>query len=266
MYQSTNLHRLTLHFVENDTKAKAFCGPTAIAAVTGKSISIIRDACRMAPHDSNWPARFLRAPNVRGITNRELETVLNTLGYIGRWVEAPGRPTLAAWLDNRNAEQRGNPCIVNVTGHYVAVGGYMFVDTFTKGQVVEIDEAPRRRKRVQRVFIVTGQVAPSAVVSKQPAARVKMANKAPWECARCRDYADFARYARSVGATWHKERGDDELEIRLADGRRLRVVHSVLPDDWGNAQRQLEDFLSTAEPDPDRFEDDGDGEWYALFV
>ena len=74
------------------------------------------------------------------------------------------------------------------------------------------------------------------------------------------------KYARSIGASWHKERGNDELEIRLKDGRRLTVTHSVLPDDWRNAKIQLGDFLSTPTPDPDRFEDLGNNEWDALFV
>lgn len=259
MYHSTELHRVGLHVVENDTKAKAFCGPTAIAAITGQPISVVRDACRMARHGADWPTKFQRAPNVKGMFNRELEIALRTLGYIGRWVQVQGRPTLAAWLDSRTAEQRRSPCVVNVTGHYVTVSGYEFVDTFTKGEIVDVDEAPRRRKRVQHVFVVSGRIAPSPVVSKQPAV------KSPAQRVRTRYYADFAKYARSLGATYHKKRGDDELEIRLEDGRRLFVTHSLVPDDWGNAQRHLEDFVATPVPDPAHFEELGEDAWGSLW-
>jgi len=149
MFHSTELHRVGLHVVENDTKAKAFCGPTAIAAITGQPISVVRDACRMARHGADWPTKFLRAPNVKGMVNRELETALRTLGYVGRWMHVPGNPTFAAWLENRTGEQRCKPCVVNVTRHYVTVSGYEFVDTFTKGEIVDVYEAPGRRKRVQ---------------------------------------------------------------------------------------------------------------------
>lgn len=255
--------RLNLHFPENDTKAKAFCGPTSLMAITGRPFSVVRDACRMARYGMNWPSKFERAPNVRGVSNAVLERAFRILGYSGRWVEVPNRPTLAAWLDNRTDEERKKPCVVNVTGHYVTVAGFQFVDTFTKGQVVEIDEAPHRRKRVTRVFIIIGRVAPTPVVSKQPARSSDEGRVRQRELSRT--YRAFASYARGLGASWHKERGDTELEIRLADGRRLTVTHS-LPDDWCGARDQLEEFLSTPTPDPELFEDGGDGDWYALTV
>ncbi len=256
----TPINCRTLHCLENDTKAIAFCGPTAIAAITGQPFSVVRNACRMARHGANWPARLQRAPNVRGVSNKVLEEALRILGYVGRWENVDGNPTLAAWLDNRTAELRRNPCVVNVTGHYVTVAGYEFVDTFTKGVVVDIDEAPRRRKRVKRVFIVTGQVPPTPVVSKQPAVKTPLAR------ARSRYYSDFVKYTRSVGATYRKQRGGDELEIRLKNGCRLFITHTLLPDDWANAQNQLEDFLSAPTPDPERFDRRSNGDWDALYI
>lgn len=260
MYHSTELHRISLHVVENDTKARAFCGPTAVAAITGQPISVVRDACRMARHGSDWPTKFQRAPRVKGMMNNELATALRILGFVGRWIRVSCNPTSAAWLEMRTAEQRSKPCVINVTRHYVTVSGYEFVDTFTKGEIVDVDEAPGRRKRVQHVFIVSGQIAPLPVVSKQPAVR------SPGQCVRTRYYADFAKYARSLGTTYQKEKGDDELEIRLKDGRRLFVTHSLLPDDWCNAQRHLEDFVATPDPDPAYFEELGEEAWGSLWV
>jgi hypothetical protein len=45
--------------------------------------------------------------------------------------------------------------VVIVTGHWVAVRGKWFCDTFTEGLPVRIKDAPRRRKRVLFVYQIT---------------------------------------------------------------------------------------------------------------
>lgn len=264
MTDITNPIRPDLHFVENDTERKAYCGPTAIAAVSGQPISRVLDACRTVRNGNNWADECKDVPPVRGISRWVLERALRLLGYAGYWVEDAERPTLAAWLNNRTSVQHQHPCIVNVTRHFVAVAGYQFVDTFTKGQVVEIDEAPHRRKRVERVFVVTRRVPPGPVTTKSPsriAAEIRKRRRG-----NSRGYREFVKYARSVGATWQKERGADFLDIQLADGRSLTVTHSLLPDDWFGAAYQLEDFLSSPTPDPRLFSGDGRGAWCATTV
>lgn len=259
MQHSLDLHLSSLLPVENDTTSRAFCGPTAIAAICGKPISVVRDACRMARYGDDWPARCARAPKVMGMTRNQVTAALRTLGIVGNWQVVRGSPTLAAWLDARPQSQFRSVCVVNVTNHVVAVAGEMFVDTFTKGQVVHIDEAPRRRKRVQHVFVVTGRVPASPVVSKVPAQK-----KARSELSRA--YGIFRKTARRVGATWKKN--DDELAIFLPDGRSLYVTHSLPEADWINAEDHLEAFLATPEPDLDRFEslDDEGKAWGSLYV
>lgn len=244
--------RPILHYVNKDTKARTYCGEMSIAALSGVPTSVARDALRMARHGRDWPSRVARSPTIKGVHDWELEKALYFLGFVGHWVNVRHAPTLAAWLNSRTRFERDRPCIVVVRNHYVAIAGHTFADTSTKGHVVEIDEAPHRRKRVMRIFIVTGRVAPTAIVSKHPAPRIS-------------DYLyrDFVKFARRQGATWHKERGDENLTIRLRDGRTLIAWHWVLPDDWCTAQRQLEDFLSSATPAPDRFEQSGENEWYA---
>lgn len=256
--------RLTLRDVENDTNVKIYCGPTAIAAVTGLPPSVVLDACRTARDGEDWPEKHLHPPRIKGINISVLGRALRILGYAGRWVEVCDRPTLAAWLETRSPYERRLPCIVNVTRHYVAVAGYMFADTFTKGQVVEVDEAPHRRKRVERVFFITGRVAPGTVVSKHPAqiAEEKRAQRRESS----RGYREFAKFARSLGATWEKERGDDSLTIHFSDGRCLTVTHWLLPDDWFGATHQVEAFLSSPTPDPLLFWEDGDRSWRAMTV
>lgn len=260
MQHSTTLHLSTLLPVENDTGTKLFCGPTAICAITAKPGSVVRDACRMARYGNDWPTRCYRAPRISGMTNGQVTAALKILGYVGRWVTVHGNPTLAAWLDGRSQSEFRSIAVVNVTGHFVAVAGEMFVDTWTKGQVVHVDDAPRRRKRVKHVFFITGRCPPAPVVSKAPAQKAarKQAD---------RYYANFAKFARSVGATWKKDREADELAISLPDGRRLFCTH-VYSGDWCNAEGHLEDFLATPEPDPDHFEsiDDEGKDWSSVYV
>jgi hypothetical protein len=62
-------------------------------------------------------------------------------------------PTLAAWL--RTREDKAAVYVVNVTGHYVLVAGRKFVDTGTRGEWVNIGDAPHRRSRVENVWRVS---------------------------------------------------------------------------------------------------------------
>jgi hypothetical protein len=62
-------------------------------------------------------------------------------------------PTLAAWL--RTREDKAAVYVVNVTGHYVLVAGRKFVDTSTRGEWVNIGDAPHRRTRVENVWRVS---------------------------------------------------------------------------------------------------------------
>lgn len=261
MQHSIDLHSTILVPVENDTPHKPFCGPTAIATVTGQPLSSVLEACRRAAHGDDWPNHHLRSPKVRGLVPAHLETALKLFGVVGYWKAVRDRPTLAAWLEGRTQDEFRSVAVVVVTGHYVTVSGEQFVDTFTGGQVVHVDEAPRRRMRVKYVFIVTGRVAASPV-TPQVAAKPKPKRKA------VSGYAAFAKFARSVGATWRKDRDYDELEMSLPDGRKLSCTHSISDWDWDNAQRHLEEFLSSAEPDPDYFEmvDDDGKEWWTLYV
>ena len=62
-------------------------------------------------------------------------------------------PTLATWERERSDLEA--TYAVMVTGHWVAVRGMWFCDTFTCGVPVRIKDAPRRRKRVQFVYQIT---------------------------------------------------------------------------------------------------------------
>jgi hypothetical protein len=156
-----------LHDVVNDTKARAFCGPTAVVAITGEPVSRVRDAFRRVRHGPGWTG-YDRAPSITGTRDYEVQRVLRLFGYVGSWRRIAGQPTLAAYLEGRTGVERTHPCVVHVTGHWVAVSGWVFCDTFSKGQVVDADRAPGRRKRAKNVFVITSRCPPTADIPTKP--------------------------------------------------------------------------------------------------
>jgi hypothetical protein len=161
-----SLENLPLRDVVNDTKSRAFCGPTAVAAIVGEPVSLVRDAFRFARCGAGW-VKYDRAPAIMGTTHREVQLALELFGFTGYWQTIPDKPTLAAFLETREGRMRTYPCIVNVTHHWVVVSGWQFCDTFSKGMVVEADEAPRRRARVKKVFLINGRVSPATDIPRK---------------------------------------------------------------------------------------------------
>ena len=157
-----------LHEVVNDTRSRGFCGPTAVAAITGEPVSRVRDAFRLVRHGAGWTG-YDRAPPVMGTYPHEIERVLRLFGYVGIWHTVEGLQTLAAYLEERSGFQRTHPCVVRVNRHVVAVSGWVFCDTASKGQVVDADKAPGRRKRVKEVLVITSRVPPSAHIPTKAA-------------------------------------------------------------------------------------------------
>lgn len=163
--QSQALANWRLKDVVHDVKTSAYCGPTAVAAITGEPISVVRDAYRFAQYGRRW-IDFARRPPVMGTTQIETASVLRLFGFQGYWEFKPHKPTLAAYLASRKGAPRTNPTAIFLTGHVVAVRGWEFCDTFTDGMVVDADDAPRRRKRVMSVFVITGQTTPKSFPQK----------------------------------------------------------------------------------------------------
>lgn len=155
-----------LRDVVNDTKSRAFCGPTAVATIADEPISLVRDAFRFVRCGPGW-VNYDRAPAIMGTTHREMRRVLELFGFIGHWQTISGKPTLAAFLEAREGSLRTHPCVVEVTNHWVVISGWQFCDTLSKGKVVEADEAPGRRKRVKSVFLITGFARPASRIPRK---------------------------------------------------------------------------------------------------
>lgn len=114
-------------------KQREFCGPTAIAAVTGASLEDIRDAIRQ----ERGPERKSDGSHmpIMGLTVVELLGVMDHLGW--KVIEEDSykdraelkRAKLCTLGEFAIAHGHDGPFIVNVTGHYVAISHDEFCDT-----------------------------------------------------------------------------------------------------------------------------------------
>ncbi|WP_296083077.1 hypothetical protein [uncultured Agrobacterium sp.] len=170
-----DLVRHPLRDVVNDTKSRPFCGPMAVAAITGEPISRVRDAFRLVRHGEGW-IHCKRAPAIMGTLTYEVERVLSIFGYVGSWRVVDDQPTLAAWLEARAGVERTHPLVVQVTGHWIALSGWEFCDTRSRGRVVDAEEAPGRRKRVRRVFVITERCTPAAEIPTKTRTNMSVPN------------------------------------------------------------------------------------------
>ncbi|MBU2325896.1 MAG: hypothetical protein KJ755_00850 [Alphaproteobacteria bacterium] len=172
---AADLARHPLRDVVNDTKSRPFCGPMAVAAITGEPISRVRDAFRLVRYGEGW-IHYTRAPAIMGTLAHEVARVLRLFGFIGSWRLVDDRPTLAAWLEARAGVERTHPLVVQVTGHWIALSGWEFCDTRSRGRVVDAEEAPGRRKRVRRVFVITERCTPAAEIPTKTRTKMSVPN------------------------------------------------------------------------------------------
>lgn len=161
-----------LHDVDKDTKSRLYSGPGVIASITGVSLSKAKDAIRQVRYGSRW-LDFPRAPAIKRTADGEIEQALRLLGYVGYWRHLSDEPTLAAYLNARTGVERSHPCVVFLRAYCVAVSGGVFCDIFSRGIVIDIDEAAGRRKKVSHVLVLTKRTAPSTIAAKLPASKAQ---------------------------------------------------------------------------------------------
>ncbi|MCW0002039.1 hypothetical protein OE766_27940 [Pararhizobium sp. YC-54] len=161
-----------LYDVDNDTKSRLYPGPGVIASITGESLSKAHNAIRQVRYGSRW-LDFPRTPPIKRTRDGEVQEALSLLGYDGYWRRLPDRPTLAAYLNARTGVERDHPCVVFLRAYCVAVSGGVFCDIFSRGIVIDIDDAEGRRKKVSHVLVLTKRIAPSTIASREPASKAK---------------------------------------------------------------------------------------------
>lgn len=145
---------MSLYPIIRDTKRKLYCGPTAICAVTGLAASTV-----IAEFDNYRGAYGFKSDGVRkgvrGVSNGELVAVLNRLGYKVVQRDVVGKPTVAQYIEGL-IEQSWMRRIVNVRGHYIAIGGMgvEVCDTYSKQPVHQSTSYRGKRSRVIREFLI----------------------------------------------------------------------------------------------------------------
>src|SRR5271170_4688566 len=157
--------------VKNDIQTMLWCGPAAISAVTGEPVSKIVATMKQLSGKRcikgvstgllqrtltmlGWEAVTLwrfDAERVNGTTERISASITVTGGFTTKFVPWKKRPTLARYCRQHREDFQEHACIVETTGHYVAVYGRRFCDNFTK-EPVFLRKSPHRRARVQRVL------------------------------------------------------------------------------------------------------------------
>jgi len=149
---------MTLKTCVNDTDTRAFCGPTVVAAITGRKISEIREMVRRVRGDR--PTGPKRA--VRGMSEYQLYQTLRHFGFTNVGAGKPylyghrdtkKRPTVAQWLRRSKEERAKGMSYVLVVGpgtgdHFIGVKGRKIIDTMTGMEPVFISKAKGKRKRV----------------------------------------------------------------------------------------------------------------------
>lgn len=135
---------MKLHPIKHDLKTTLWCGPAALAAITGKPTSEVMATAK----------RVMNRRTVKGMSNLYLSRVARALGVeLETKYLSPGL-TLARWCKTHKHLFADKPVIVNVTGHYVTVCGRTFVDNHVE-RAVPLKRAPHRRCRVQVVFVAS---------------------------------------------------------------------------------------------------------------
>lgn len=145
-------------FTPTDCGPMQYCGPTAIAAVTGLSIAHVEDAvlAHRAVHGTPRKIRTPRGCRVKSMFAAEIVPVLERLGFdaVEHITTDHGGTTLR--YITRLARE---PLVVLLTGHFIALHGRMVVDSI----LPEPHEYTRRlrlkRWRAKRYWTVTRRAA-----------------------------------------------------------------------------------------------------------
>ncbi len=126
-----------LYAINHTNRSRLWCGPAAIAAVTGFDTETIHRTARAVTGRKS----------LMGMSYGNVVATLHALG-VDASLHRMVKPyvTFAQWLKT-NREHLSKPYIVVVGNHYVVVQGRYFIDNHTKDKVL-LKDAPRRRARV----------------------------------------------------------------------------------------------------------------------
>lgn len=149
-----------LHTIQTPAEGTTqFCGPTAIAALTGLSVEAVENAV-LKHRETNKPPRGERKPKgcrVKGMWQSEFRAVVELLGFnlTCRFDATQCRRsvTLGTFAYSRIASE-GKPLLVIVTGHAVAMCGSQIIDNAHRAPT-QVFRTRSARRRVVWAFTIT---------------------------------------------------------------------------------------------------------------
>jgi hypothetical protein len=151
--------------INRNKNSNRFCGPNALAALTGRHVDDTAHALRIVT----------KRKAIKGVFNRHMVAALELLGYRATLVPvqrpltavmvhrtkaartAQAFPTLTQVLRGALKGRGAAPYLVNTTGHYVVIRGRMLFDN-KHPEGIRLTECPYRRKRVKAIYAVEAGV------------------------------------------------------------------------------------------------------------
>lgn len=133
-----------------------YCGPTAIAILTGEPISRIEKMIRRRRRGGFRNSAGCKMP-IKGTYNWEVIAVLKTLGCRVEEVKRVSGETLSNLVTE--CLPSTGAYLVNVTGHFMVASGGMIADTTHKTPISVVDYR-RKSRRVQQVWKVVAKPRP----------------------------------------------------------------------------------------------------------
>lgn len=130
----------------NGFKYKHWCGPTALAIITGRTLKYCHN--KLAAIRGQSPARL------RGVWNSNMRIALDHMGFVAIRVCPKQRKTLRHFIEEeQTTDQFRSVMLVNVTKHYVVIQRGMVVDNHCSTPM-PVREHPMWRKRIDHMWVV----------------------------------------------------------------------------------------------------------------
>lgn len=183
---------MTQGFAIHPVIGSGYCGPTIIAAVTGRSITEVEQAInqwrRSRPADSRHNRADWKNGRVIGTYADEVEGTLNLFGFsmqsvvtqttrpveasYARPYETRRRYTFTQWLRKRPFALRKATLLVSVhtakSGHWVLVRGQTVLDSMTSLTPVDVKRSHNKLWKVYGVWEIKAPALPISARRKAP--------------------------------------------------------------------------------------------------
>jgi hypothetical protein len=197
-----------LHPLVHDNPSKLWCGPAAIALVTGQPTSVIH---RLAHEDRGAPR------GVKGMSPGELYRIIRRLGYEAVALSLPAGPavTVRELMTDRGLDQQ-YPAIVATIDHWFVIWrGRYWDNSYTDHPIVPGS--------------IDGDRVTEFTTWRKVRAPILPAPK-PLPPSRDPSMVEAKRLAAQYGISIERETGSDEWEIFLPTD--VDPIDDVLEGDW----------------------------------